>query len=215
VVGATIIYFRREHIVKLIPLVVVGLIVIHILSPGALGSTAEQLSPDRLGVNTVSDRAADYDALRPDVLTSLALGRGFGSYEYTRFRILDNDLLHRLVETGVIGLAAYLLMIVSVIMGARRLIRSRGPGSDAALIGASAAAGFLTVTVLFDVLSFPHATYIFLFMAAIVACVLTRPEPDSAAGHERRHRGGVPTQAPSRVRAPARHGHGAMRAEHR
>ena len=215
VVGATIIYFRREHVFKLIPLVVVGLIAVHILSPGALGSTAEQLEPDRLGVNTVSDRAADYDALRPDVWSALPLGRGFGSYEYTRFRILDNDLLHRLVETGVLGLAAYLLLILSVIMAARRLIRARGPGSDAALIGASAATGFLTVTVLFDVLSFPHATYIFLFTAAIVACVLTKPEAEPGSAHDRRPRTRVSKQAPARVRAPARRSEGAVRAEHR
>jgi hypothetical protein len=204
VVGATIIYFRREHVFKLIPLAVVGLIAVHILSPGALGSTAEQLSPDRLGVNTVSDRAADYDALRPDLWSGLALGRGFGSYEYTRFRILDNDLLHRLAETGVLGLVAYLLLIVSVILAARALIRSRAPGSDAALIGASAAAGFLTVTVLFDVLSFPHATYIFLFSAAIVACVIAKPEPGTAAVARRRprHRRRV-SEPHSRVRPPA------------
>jgi hypothetical protein len=216
VVGATIIYFRREHVFKLIPLVVVGLIAVHILSPGALGSTAEQLEPDRLGVNTVSDRAADYDALRPDVWSALPLGRGFGSYEYTRFRILDNDLLHRLVETGVLGLAAYLLLILSVILAARRLIRARGPGSDAALIGASAATGFLTVTVLFDVLSFPHATYIFLFTAAIVACVLTRSEEgEPGSAHDRRPRSRVSKQAPARMRAPARRSEGAVRAEHR
>jgi hypothetical protein len=215
VVGLTIIYFRREHVLKLIPVLVVGVIAVHILSPGALGSTAEQLEPDRLGVNTVSDRAADYDALRPDVWTDLALGRGFGSYEYTRFRILDNDLLHRLVETGVLGLAAYLLLIISVILAARRLIRSRSPGSDAALVGASAAAGFLTVTVLFDVLSFPHATYIFLFTAAIVACVAGKPEPEPERAPRRRprHRQTAPRHASSRVRPPHRSG-GAVGAEH-
>ena len=38
--------------------------------------------PSRLGVTTVSDRAADYDAVRPDVWTHLLFGRGWGSYDH-------------------------------------------------------------------------------------------------------------------------------------
>jgi len=72
------------------------------------------------------------------------------------------------------------------------------------------------VTVLFDVLSFPHATYIFLFTAAIVACVLTRSEEgEPGSAHDRRPRSRVSKQAPARMRAPARRSEGAVRAEHR
>ena len=50
-----------------------------IIAPNALGSVVEQFQPHKLGVATVSDRVSDYDAIRPDVLSHLAFGRGFGS----------------------------------------------------------------------------------------------------------------------------------------
>ena len=49
---------------------------------------------------TVSDRAADYDAVRPDVWSHLAFGRGYGSYDHVSYRILDSEMLSRLVEIG-------------------------------------------------------------------------------------------------------------------
>ena len=59
---------------------------------------------------TTSDRTADYDAVRPDVWTHLLFGRGFGSYNHDTYRILDSEILGRTVETGVLGLAAFLLI---------------------------------------------------------------------------------------------------------
>jgi hypothetical protein len=49
-------------------------------------------------------------------------------------------------------------------------------------VGAAVAAAFLTLSALFDVLSFPHATYIFLYTAGLVAVVIAAREekaPDS------------------------------------
>ena len=67
------------------------MLAIPLLSPGALGTVTGQLNANRLGVNTVSDRTSDYDAIRPDVWTHPALGRGYGSYDHTSYRILDSD----------------------------------------------------------------------------------------------------------------------------
>ena len=75
VVG-TVAYFRRRELLRLAPLAFVLIIVIHIAAPGALGKTTTQFDPTRLGVTTVSDRAADYDAVRPDLWTHLLFGRG-------------------------------------------------------------------------------------------------------------------------------------------
>ena len=75
----TIAYFRRGELIKLAPLGVVLVLVIQLLSPGALSGVAGQLEAGRLGVNTVSDRTADYDAIRPDVWTHPFVGRGYGS----------------------------------------------------------------------------------------------------------------------------------------
>ena len=169
----TVAYFRRHELLKLAPLGLVLVVLVHLLAPGAIGSTSKQFDPDRLGVTTVSDRAADYDAVRPDVWTHLPFGRGWGSYDHSSYRILDSEILHRTLEMGLVGLLAFLFMGLSVVVSARAIIASRDPEwAPVALIGAAAAVSFLVVSTLFDVLSFPHATYIFLYMAGLVAAVV-------------------------------------------
>ena len=172
-------YFRRRELLRLAPLGVVVAVMIPILSPGAAQSVAAQLSGKRLNVPTVSDRSSDYDAVRPDVWTHLAFGRGYGSYEHASYRILDMELLRQLIEVGVLGLAAYLFMIGAIVGVARRPIRARGPtDAPVALAAAAAAVGFLVVSTLFDVMSFPHSPYLVLFMAALLAVVVTAPEAE-------------------------------------
>jgi hypothetical protein len=204
-------YFRRRELLKLAPLAVVSLVVIHLLSPGAFGSIAFQLQGNRLGVGTVSDRAADYDAVRPDVWTHLGFGRGFGSYDHISYRILDSEILARLVDTGVFGLGAYVLMIMSIILAARGLIRSRHPlWAPPALAVAAAAVAFLVVSFLFDVTSFPHTPYILFSLAGLLAVILGRPEDPPltgahALGRPRTRRGAAPPpRRPAERATPSR-----------
>jgi len=175
-VGLTIAYFRRRELLKLAPLGIVLVLMIQVLSPGALTGVAGQLDAGRMGVNTVSDRKGDYDAIRPDVWSHLAIGRGYGSYEPTSYRILDMEMLRQLIEVGVIGLLAYLAMGVTVVAVARRPIRARDRhDAPIALAAAAAAVCFIVVSTLFDVMSFPHVPYIFLWMAALLAVITTQP----------------------------------------
>ena len=110
-------YFRRRELLRLAPLGVVLAIVVLALSPGALKSTVDQFTrSDAQAVGTVSDRTADYDAIRPDVWSHLAFGRGYGSYNHDTYRILDSEVLLRTIEGGVFGLASFLLIGVSVIV---------------------------------------------------------------------------------------------------
>lgn len=176
----TLAYFRRRELLRLAPLGMVLAVMVSVLSPGAIRSTVDQfVRPDRLDVPTVSDRASDYDAVRPDLWTHLLFGRGWGSYNHETYRILDSEILHRTLEMGVLGLLAFLLMVVSVILSARKTIAERDPRwAPVALIGAAAAAAFLTLSALFDILSFPHATYIFLYTAGLVAVVVAPREEE-------------------------------------
>ena len=66
-------------------------------------------------------RTANYDAIRPDLWTHLLFGRGYGTYEPPTDRIVDSEILLRLVETGVLGLLAFLLIPLSVILVARKM----------------------------------------------------------------------------------------------
>jgi hypothetical protein len=176
--------FRRRELLKMAPIAILLTIAVLIVSPGTIVPVITQLAPNQLGANapsTTSDRAARYDAIRPDVWTHLALGRGFGSYQPLGHRVLDSEILVRLIEMGVLGLAAYFWLGGSVIATARKTINARHPvRSPQALAGVAAAAVFLVVGALFDSLSFPQVPYIFLYLAALTAVVVKPPnEPSS------------------------------------
>jgi hypothetical protein len=204
----TLAYFRRRELLKLAPLGMVLVVIVTLLSPGALRSTVNQfVRSDRFDVPTVSDRASDYGAVRPDLWTHLVFGRGWGSYNHETYRILDSEILHRTLEMGVIGLVAFLLMGLSVILSARKTIAGRDPHSaPVALVGAAVAAAFLTLSTLFDVLSFPHATLIFLYTAGLVAAVIA-PREEKAADTQTvapaAHEEGRVRRAPGRRRLSA------------
>jgi hypothetical protein len=60
---------------------------------------------------------------------------------------------------------------------ARATIRSRDPvRSPVALAVAAAAVGFLVLSTLFDIMSFPHVPYIFLYLAGLLAVVVRPPD---------------------------------------
>jgi hypothetical protein len=179
-VGVTLAYFHRREMLKLAPLVAAVIAAFAIFGFNAFDQVANQFNSKHLDVSTVSDRISDYDAVRPDVLSHPAFGSGFGGYahasEPTANRILDSELLLRVVETGLVGLVAFVLMVVTVIGVAARVIRGRDPRrAPPALAIAAAASGFLVLTTLFDEWSFPHAVYIFLTLAGLLA-VIVRPE---------------------------------------
>jgi hypothetical protein len=168
---AVLAVFRPRRVVRLAPLFLVILALVHVLSPGAFGSVLVQFSGSRLNsVSTVSDRTADYDAVRPDVFLHPILGRGYGAYSEARYRILDNELLGYLVSIGVIGLLAYLAVMFSTVAVARRWVRSRDPAvATPHLAAAAAAVVFIVVSQLFDSMAFPHAPYVFLSIAGLAA----------------------------------------------
>jgi hypothetical protein len=169
-------YFRRRELLRLAPLGMVTLIIVSTLAPGAIGSTVRQFTrSDATSVPTVSDRASDYDAIRPDVWSHILLGRGWGSYNHDSYRILDSEILLRIIETGVLGLLAFILVGVSAVAASRKVIAARDPETaPIALVTALVAVAFLIAALLFDELSFPHATYIFLYMVGLGTVVLPR-----------------------------------------
>jgi hypothetical protein len=176
----TMAYFRRRELIRMAPLgLVIGVLMLA-LTPGAAQSVVAQLSGKKLNsVTTVSDRSSDYDAVRPDVFSHLAFGRGYGSYEHTSYRILDQELLRQLVEVGMFGVLAFIVLIGTIIAVARRPIRERRPDeAPVALSAACAAIALLVVSTLFDAMAFPHCPYIALSMAALLAVVVSQPRPD-------------------------------------
>lgn len=214
-VVATLAYFRRRELLSLAPLGLVIGVLAAAASPGAvLGVVGQFTRADASQVATTSDRTADYDAVRPDLWTHLIFGRGYGTYNHETYRILDSEILNRVIEGGVLGLAAFLFIGISVLLVSRRTIAERDPRwAPGALCGTAAAVAFITIATLFDVTSVPHGTDTFLYMAGLAAVVATSdeeprqpgaPAPRRRVPRARRVRRGSPGHPTREPSAPSR-----------
>lgn len=162
-------------------LAVVLFVIVHFLSPGALGSVISQLEPGHVNTAlTTTDRTARYDAVSPDLLRHPLLGRGYESYDPHKYRILDNQYLDLLITVGAVGTLLYLLMFGSIISVAKPLIRDRSrhdPRRSSLALAATATVISVAIgSALFDVLSFPHVPYMLFFVAAMILA-LREPSP--------------------------------------
>jgi hypothetical protein len=170
----------RAVLISAVPL----FIAVHLLAPGQIGSVLAELLPSHATtVTTTTDRVARYDAVRPDVMSHLLLGRGFQSYDPVKYRILDNEYLGLLIGVGVIGLAIYLSIFIGLLRIAHPTIRGPDPRRAATALPIMAALVIAMVAnALFDVLSFPHVSYLFFFVAAMMLSLRERsPEASPAA----------------------------------
>jgi hypothetical protein len=173
----TLAFFKRQKLLRLAPLGLVLLVSIKFLAPGAINNVLTQLAPSQLGVSTVDDRVLRFDAIRPDVWLHPLFGQGFGVYS---IRILDNELLQRLLEGGLLGLAAYVLMLLIIAFVATALVRSRERDcATVALVAAAAAVSVLVMSALYDWMAYPHDPYILLSLAGLLAVAVKsrREEP--------------------------------------
>lgn len=155
---------------------------VYLAVPGLLG-TLQSLFTDIGNDSSAASRTASY-ALADDFIGRAPwFGRGFGTF-LPAYRILDNQLLGIAVQTGLVGLAALLtVMIVPIIAGMtlrRRLTEPVDRHRVQALVAAVAAAG--ASFAFYDALSFPMAAIVFFLLAGLVGCLwrLERDEPEPA-----------------------------------
>jgi hypothetical protein len=170
----TLAYFRRRQLLSLAPLGLVIVIFLAATSPAAVRNIVTQYtSADASHVATVSSRTANYDAVRPDLWSHLLLGRGQGTYAPPTDRIVDSELILPLVETGVLGLVAILMIPVSVILLCRRSAsRHESRWSGPAVTGVAAGVCFLSVSMLYSVMSLSHAPDVFFYIAGLAVVAM-------------------------------------------
>jgi O-antigen ligase len=170
---------RPRQLLRLAPFGLVALVVALVLTPGIfstvreLGHTSEQ--------DSTQGRTSDYPAVVPDVLTRPMIGRGFGTLNSERvdtYRIFDNEYLGQLFQVGALGLLAFIALIVTPLFVARSVLRSDDPvRGPPALAAGAACLAFGVASSLYDILTFPQAPYLFLFMAAMCVCAATVEVP--------------------------------------
>ena len=187
---AVVIYiacYRPRQVLRLAPLGLVVLLgVVHLASPGALGTVFNL--QQAAGSNSTTHRILDFTDIEPDVLAHPVLGRGFGTLnpaQPSQFRINDNEYIDELWEVGVVGLLAFIWMILTPVITARRAIRSRAPSvASLALATSGGCIAFLVVCALFDALSFPQAPYMFFTVAALTTIAAAGPEGNVVPSRE-------------------------------
>jgi hypothetical protein len=172
-------FYRPRQVMRLLPVGLVLLVgLVHLVSPGAIGSLFSASSG--ASSSSTSHRLGDFSDVAPDVVAQPVLGRGYGTLDPDQpklFRINDDEYIDQIWEVGVVGLLAYIGMILAPIVIARRAIRSRDPViSSLSLAGAGACFSFLVANALFDTLSFPQAPYMFFIVAALTTVAAGGPE---------------------------------------
>jgi polysaccharide biosynthesis protein PslJ len=169
--------YRPRAVVKLIPVGLLLIVVVHAAAPGALGGVGDQLKPSNLfGVATTKDRQGDYTAITPDVIQHPFIGRGYESYDQKKYRILDNQYLSTVIGIGLLGVITYLSVFGAMFLLAHRTARAGDPRRAPPAIAAGAAIMSLVVgSALLDYFALPQLAYLSSFIGGLVV-VAAEPE---------------------------------------
>jgi O-antigen ligase len=188
VLFAFIVASRRQRL-WLLCLLPVAVIAFRLVMPGLLG-TIRELFLDAGDDVSIDGRVRDYEAVEAFFQQSPWIGRGPFTFLPSMYRTLDNQFLGVLIEQGVVGLAAFLALlvvaiVVCVVSGARASDRERR------LQAFALAAGLTSTTVMcatFDVFGFPMAmgTLSLVLGAAAATWRLRQYPPGRAARRARR-----------------------------
>jgi len=145
--------------------------VMFVTVPGLLGSVTG-LFTGIGGDTSAASRTGSYEIAGELVARAPVLGRGLGTL-LPSYRIFDNQLLLLLVEIGVVGLLAFLGLVVTAwVVALRERRRSVDPIARdlATAVMASLAAGLVGLA-LFDAFSFPMAAGTLFLVLGIAGAV--------------------------------------------
>lgn len=172
------------------PLLIVAVLVTRAAAPHSISALRYQFKT--LGSsNSTSGRTTDYPAVAPFLNTHLLFGRGFGSYEPHKYRILDDQMLGFLIETGAAGVLAYTAVIFAPVLAVYRAARRGLTLEDDLLAGIGVGCvAFFVSNFLYDSFSFRQGPYVFFILAALAAAGVGRrgstlsaeTYPESATG---------------------------------
>jgi O-antigen ligase len=194
-VAAVFLWLRPRDLKRLVPLLVPALIVVHIALPGVIGGIRQAFFPPE---GLVADQTEyggrlsgrrlgpQFDAIGEQP----AFGQGLGTRQTTgpktNARILDNQWLGTAVETGLVGMLAWVWIF-------GRFIRRTGRASKdddsergwlLAAFAASATA-FAVGMFTFDAFSFIQVTFALFIVLALGVSTLAWEGPWPAARHRR------------------------------
>ena len=151
--------------------VVAGLGAVYLLLPGVLG-TMLRLFTGISGDDSARSRTDSYGLAFDFIAQHPLFGRGLSTF-LPSYRILDNQYLGLLIEAGIIGLLAFLALLVTTLVVARQLsLRLSQPDDRSlarSLMAAVASATFACAT--FDAFGFPQVSGMLFFLIGAVGAL--------------------------------------------
>lgn len=161
--------------------VAVFLVAVKVMIPGLLG-TFFGLFANFGSDDSVRWRTHDYSAAATEIGRNPLFGRGLGTWYAPKHQVFDNQYLHTLVETGVVGLAMFVLTFGCAIYSG---VKARGLARDSRTrdLGLTLAACLVVPLIgsaTFDLMSF-HAAVGLSFLLAGAAGALLRITRDTEA----------------------------------
>jgi polysaccharide biosynthesis protein PslJ len=190
VFGLVFLWLRPLQTRRMAPLLVPALVVVYIAVPGALGSlyggffgggltgalNEQQISVQHAELSS-DGRVADIGPTLQEAGEQPLLGQGYGTrVAGVNARLLDNQWLLTLVETGLLGVAAWFWVFRRAI---RRLARAaKEDASPRGLLCVALAASIFSFAVgmlTYDAFSFVQVTFILIILLGLSAVVLALP----------------------------------------
>jgi hypothetical protein len=163
---------RPRKLLPMLPYAIVAAVIALAISGGHINAISQLFNGGDKA--STEGRTSDYQAVTPDLLSHPAIGRGYGTHNtllHDTYRIFDNGYLDLIYEVGLLGSLAWLLLVFLPVFQARFAMKSdnrmRAPPALAAAAGCIA---FAAATALYDILNFPQAPDLFVFLAAMCVC---------------------------------------------
>ena len=185
----TLLWMRPRHVWRVLPLLIPLAIAVKLLVPGAIGSLRYQFNPSggiianqstSAGNIQAGNRLTDLGPVLDDVSRKPVFGIGYGvrvrGNAVKTGRVLDDQWLGTLYDTGVVGLLGWAWLILRY---CRRVARSaRGDLSPEGWLKAglvSSVSAFAVGMLTFDAFSFIQVTFVFYTLLALGAIIAVRP----------------------------------------
>jgi hypothetical protein len=192
VIAITFLILRPKHIRRMWPALLPLLVVVHLAMPGTIGTIKQSFFPSGGLIKEQSSNPGYKGSGRlADVGPSLAklsrdpvFGQGYGTRitdgTNTNAQILDDQWLGILVETGIVGIAAWIWVFFRALRRFGRAAK-RDLGHRGWLLAAitSSIAAFMIGMLTFDAFTFTQVTFL-LFIQLALGVVMLRLQPSPA-----------------------------------
>lgn len=151
-------------------LLLMGMAVVYFAVPGMGGTILGMFAGND---TSVISRTDSYDTVREFLQVSPIFGRGFGTF-LPSYRILDNQYLITMLETGLIGLISFVLLLcVAIVVAVVARFKASGnlmKSMGISLIASVVAAGLLSA--FYDSFAFPQACNLMFIMLGLCGAYL-------------------------------------------